>query len=149
MRKLERAFRLFSVAAIMGLALFLPSRPASAQTYSMQDYYIALAAVEYDYMVIGDLNSQISMLQGNIDSTNSYYEEQIRLCASGFSYWGPPKTQAQIEDCQQGYYQEWYMWIWPMEMEMSGLQQSMGFAQMQLGNDEQLLGLIKAALGIP
>ena len=39
--------------------------------------------------------------------------------------------------------------IWPMELEMSGLQQSVGFAQVQLGNDEQLLGLIKAELGIP
>ena len=149
MRKLDRAFRLFIVAASLGFAVLVPSRPALAQTYTMEDYYLAVAAVEYDYSVINELNGQINMLQGNIDSTNSYYEEQIRLCASGYSSWGAIKTQAQIEDCQQGYYQEWYMWIWPMEMEMSGLHSSVGFAQMQLGNDEQFLGLIKAALGIP
>jgi len=149
MRKLERAFRIFIVVASLGFAVLVPSRPASAQTYSMEDYYLALAAVEYDYMVINDIYSQISILQGNIDSTNSYYADQIRYCAgNGSPYWFP-RPQWQIEECQQGYYQEWYMWIWPMEMEMSGLQMDLGFAQMQLGNDEQLLGLIKSVLGIP
>ena len=130
MRKLERTFRLFIVAASIGFAAFVPSRPAFA--YSMEDYYLAVAAVEYDYSVINDINGQINMLQGNIDSTNSYYEEQIRLCAGSFNHWGVTRTPEQIEDCRQGYYQEWYMWIWPMEMEMSGLQSSLGFAYVQL-----------------
>ena len=147
MRKLERAFRLFIVAISIGFAAFVPSRPAFA--YSMEDYYLAVAAVEYDSSVINELNGQIYMLQGTIGATNSYYEEQIRLCASAWSYWGPPKTQAQIEDCQQGYALEWDLTIWSLELEMIGLQSSLGFAYVQLGNDVQLLGLIKAELGIP
>ena len=145
MLKLERTFRLFIVAATIGFAVFVPSRPAFA--YTMEDYYNALAALEYDASVINELGSQIMMLQESMDSTNLYYGDLVREC--GISHGMFPKPEWQVQECRDSVYQEWYLWIWPMEMEMNGLQSSMSYAQVQWSNDEQLLGLIKAELGIP
>lgn len=146
MLKLEHAFH--TVAA--GAAAFLFAGPAAASTYTMQDYYNALAAVESDYWQIGSLEAEIASARNQIDSNNFYYQWQYQQC-SGIGTAGAPGGSPNwyaIQDCQDSIAAEWSMVISGFEADIIGYELGLFAMYPVLSNDQALLAAIKADLGI-
>lgn len=148
MSKLARALRLFIVAASMGAGILLPAAPASASTYTMQDYYTTLAAIDADSLMAGDLQNQVYYLQQNINWLNEWYYVQYNYyCSAGQG--GQPRSIDARDECMASTWAEWWFTVTPMEYELAGLQMSLAGALAQLNANLQLLAVIKVDLGIP
>ena len=150
MQKFEQAFRAFIVIARIGAGALLLAGPASASTYTMQDYYNALAAVDNDNQNISNLEGDIASIGNQIAWADDYYSFQVSHSCSGAlnSGNGTQPNWYAYQDCIDGWNAEWSGVVSSLYADQAAAEMALAFAYAQLGTDQGTLALIMSDLGL-
>ncbi len=143
----KSVFRTFLIVAGVGGAFTLSAGAAFADTYTMQDYYNALQAVDNDNAAISEDQASIYDLDQEKAADDQYYQGQIYACGS-VGPGQPPRDPQATQECQDAYYDEWNNVVSSIAAERDAYEMQLAFDQAQLSNDASLLAAIKIALGI-